>query len=160
MRARLLTAAAALAVLVAVASAAAAGQKPAGQKPAVKKAAPASGACTKCVEKGAVLDPRLFSDTTKYEAEVVPAYEAARKYPQIMDRLHCFCECQESMVHRHKTLLTCFTTDHAAGCGICIREALLAKELKEKGMPDDQIENAVESVFRTDGHRPTHGSPG
>jgi Protein of unknown function with PCYCGC motif len=160
MRARLLSITAALLVAVA-ASAGAAGQKPAGQKPAVKKAPPASGAaCTKCVEKAAVLDPKLFTDTRKYEAEVAPAYEVARKYPQTLDRLHCFCECQESMVHRHQTLLTCFTTDHAAGCGICIREALLAKELKEKGMPDDQIEVTVEGVFKTDGHRPTHNHPG
>ena len=64
------------------------------------------------------------------------------------------------MTHRHKTLLTCFTSDHAAGCGICIREARLAAELKEKGVPDDQIENTVETVFKTDGHRPTHGHPG
>jgi hypothetical protein len=158
MRARLLSITAALLVVVA-ASAGAAGQK-AAAKPAVKKAPVASGGCTKCVEKAGVLDPKLFTDTTKYEREVAPAYEVARKYPATLDRLHCFCECQESMTHRHKTLLTCFTTDHAAGCGICIREALLAKELKEKGMPDDQIENAVESVFRTDGHRPTHNHPG
>lgn len=162
MRARLLTITAALLVAVA-ASAGAAGQKAVAKKPvakAVKKAPAASGGCSNCVEKAGVLDPKLFTDTSKYEAEVAPAYEAARKYPATMDRLHCFCECQESMTHRHKTLLTCFTTDHAAGCGICIREALLAQELKEKGMPDDQIENAVESVFRTDGHRPTHNHPG
>jgi uncharacterized protein with PCYCGC motif len=127
------------------------------KKPAPKKA-PAA-ACTTCVEKGAVLDPSLFSDP-RFEPEVKPAYEVARKYPQILDRLHCFCECQESMTHRHKTLLTCFTSNHAAGCGICIREALLAAELKVKGVPDDQIENTVESVFKTDGHKPTQGHPG
>jgi hypothetical protein len=64
------------------------------------------------------------------------------------------------MVHRHKTLLTCFTSQHAAGCGICMREAMLAGELKDKGLPDDQIENTVESVFKTDGHKPTQGHPG
>ena len=127
-----------------------------------KAAAPpaATNSCATCAERRPILDPSLFSDTRRFEPEVRPAYEIARKHPQTLDRLHCFCECQESMKFRHKTLLTCFTDTHAAGCGICLREALLAGELKEKGVPDDQIENAVESAFRTDGHRPTHGHPG
>jgi hypothetical protein len=125
-----------------------------------KKAAPPQNSCATCTERGVVLDPGRFSDTRIYEPQVKPAYEIARKYPQTLDRIHCFCECQESMTHRHKTLLTCFTSDHAAGCGICMREAILAGELKEKGAPDDQIENTVESIFKTDGHRPTQGHPG
>jgi hypothetical protein len=154
MRARFLFVAPVLALAV---LAAAPSKKTAPQK--APAPAPANS-CSTCVERGAVLDPNLFSDTRRFEPEVKPAYEIARKYPQTLDRLHCFCECQESMMHRHKTLLTCFTSDHAAGCGICIREALLAAELKEKGAPDDQIENTVESVFKTDGHRPTQGHSG
>jgi Protein of unknown function with PCYCGC motif len=156
MRARYLPVAALLLSLAALVTAAPA------KKAAPRKLPPPAGAgsCAACVEKGAVLDPSLFSDTTRFEPEVRPAYEIARKYPATLDLLHCFCECQESMIHRHKTLLTCFTSAHAAGCGICMREALLAGELKAKGMPDDQIENTVESVFKTDGHRPTQGHPG
>ncbi|MEO8347956.1 MAG: PCYCGC motif-containing (lipo)protein [Acidobacteriota bacterium] len=147
----------ALVTLGAAASAAASRQKaPAKKAPA----AAAKNACAGCAERAPILSSKLFTDLTKYEPEVAPAYEVARKYPQTLDRLHCFCECQESMTHRHKTLLTCFTTDHAAGCGICIREAILAGELKDKGLPDDQIENTVESAFRTDGHKPTHQHPG
>lgn len=129
------------------------------KNPAPAKAA-AQNSCSNCIERGVVLDPNRFSDTRIYEREVKPAYEIAQKYPKTLDQLHCFCECQESMIHRHKTLLTCFTSQHAAGCGICLREATLAGELKGKGLPDDQIENTVESVFKTDGHRPTHGHPG
>jgi Protein of unknown function with PCYCGC motif len=133
--------------------AAAPAKKPAPAKP---PAAPATHACATCSEKGAVLDPNLFSDS-RFEPEAKASYEVAQKYPKTLDQLHCFCECQESMTHRHKTLLTCFTSNHAAGCGICMREALLAGELKDKGTPDDQIESTVESVFKTDGHRPTKG---
>jgi Protein of unknown function with PCYCGC motif len=147
MRTRLLTA---LGVLALGAIAAAPAKKTAPAK------APATQACASCSEKGAILDPNLFADN-RFEPEAKASYEVARKYPKILDQLHCFCECQESMTHRHKTLLTCFTSNHAAGCGICMREALLAGELKGKGIPDDQIENTVESVFKTDGHRPTKG---
>ena len=149
----------ALVALGAAASAATSRQK-APAKKAAPPAAAAKNACTGCAERAPILDPKRFADTSKYEPEVKPAYEVARKYPQTLDRLHCFCECQESMTHRHKTLLTCFTTDHAAGCGICIREAILAGELKDKGLSDAEIENTVESAFRTDGHKPTHQHPG
>ena len=150
----------ALAFLAVLALAATGATPSKGSKTPPKKAPGASAvSCASCVEKGAVLDPQLFADP-RFEKEVVPAYEIARKYPATLDRLHCFCECQESMNHRHKTLLTCFTSTHAAGCGICLREALMAAELKEKGLPDDQIENTVESIFKTDGHKPTNGHPG
>ena len=150
----------ALAFLAVLALAATGATPSKGSKTPPKKATGASAvSCGSCVEKGAILDPKLFADP-RFEKEVMPAYEIARKYPATLDRLHCFCECQESMTHRHKTLLTCFTSNHAAGCGICIREALLAKELKDKGIPDDQVENTIESIFKTDGHKPTQGHPG
>jgi hypothetical protein len=123
------------------------------KKPAGK---PATNSCTSCIERRATLDPALFSDTKIYEPDVKPAYEVARKYPALLDRLHCFCECQESPNFKHKTLLTCFTDSHAAGCGICIKEALLAAQLKEKGVSDPEIETLVEQMFKTDGHRDTH----
>lgn len=150
----------ALAALVTVGAAASAASSRQKAAPRKAPAAAPKNACASCVERAPILDSKIFADTSRYEPEVAPAYEVARKYPETLDRLHCFCECQESMTHRHKSLLTCFTTDHAAGCGICIREAMLAAELKEKGLSDDEIENTVESAFRTDGHRPTHQHPG
>jgi len=148
----------ALFAVLALAATAAAPSKASKAVPKKAAGAPANS-CTACAERRPVLDSKLFADP-RFDKEVVPAYEAALKYPETLDRLHCFCECQESMTHRHKTLLTCFTTDHAAGCGICLREALMAAQMKEKGLPDDQIENTVESIFKTDGHRPTQGHPG
>ena len=124
-------------------------------KPAGRPAGTASNSCAVCLERGAVLDPALFANAT--EPDVRPSYEAARKYPDTLDRLHCFCECKESQREHHKTLLTCFTSAHAAGCGICQREAILAAKLKDQGMSDEQVEKAVESVSKTDGHAPTFG---
>jgi hypothetical protein len=123
-------------------------------------AAPSGAACKTCVERRPVLDPALFSDTRIYDLQVKPAYAVARRIPATIDRLHCFCECAESTTFRHKTLLTCFTDNHAAGCGICIREALIASDLKQKGASDDEIVTTVEAMFRTDGHPPTHGTVG
>jgi hypothetical protein len=150
-----------LAVLCAVSlglTAAAFGASGPQRKPSTApKPAPGNG-CATCVEKRAVLDPGLFTDTRIYESEVAPAYQVARRIPATIDRLHCFCECAENPQFHHKTLLTCFTDKHAAGCGICVREALTAAELKEKGASDDEIVVTVESLFKTDGHPPTHPS--
>ena len=111
-------------------------------------------ACTTCKEKRPTLDPKQFEKG--WDAEVKEGYEIAKKIPATLDRLHCFCECAESPMFRHKTLLTCFTDLHAAGCGICLSEAKLAWQLKEKGVSDDEIVITVESVHKTDGHPPTH----
>ncbi len=130
------------------------GRAPAGKSAKTAREA-ARNSCAACLEGRAVLDPNLFA--RGYDPDVKPAYEAARRYPDLIDRLHCFCECKESQREKHKTLLTCFTNEHAAGCGICQREALLAARLKEQGASDDDIERTVESLHRTEGHPPTFG---
>src|SRR5262245_49908188 len=124
--------------------------------PAAPAAAAPTNSCKTCIERRPVLDPGLFTNTRIYDKEASPSYEIARKIPATIDKLHCFCECAESPRFQHKTLLTCFTDNHAAGCGICMKEALLAAELKDKGASDTEIVSMVESMFRTDGHPPTH----
>jgi uncharacterized protein with PCYCGC motif len=129
--------------------------------PAAANKAPAAAnkasrnSCSSCLERGALLDPNQFSKG--YEPEVKLAYQAAQKYPDTIDRIHCFCECKESQRENHKTLLTCFTNLHAAGCGICQHEALMAAKMKSEGASDDDVEITVESLSKTEGHPPTFG---
>jgi len=125
---------------------------PADAKKPTPKPAAAANSCTTCKERRPTLDPARFD---KAEPGVKEGYEIARKYPATLDKIHCFCECAESPMFQHKTLLTCFTGTHAAGCGICLSEARLAAQLKEKGLSDAEIKNTVESVHHTDGHPPT-----
>ena len=117
---------------------------------------PAQNSCKTCVERRPILDPRLFTDTRIYEPDASAAYGVALRIPATIDRLHCFCECAENPRFHHKTLLTCFTDSHGAGCGVCIHEAMMASQLKQKGASDDEIVQLVESMFRTEGHPPTH----
>ena len=129
--------------------------------PAAAKARPAPGgtgaknSCAACIERAPVLDPARYASWN--DQDVRRAYEAARKYPDTLDRIHCFCECKESPREHHKTLLTCFTTEHGAGCGICQHEANLAAKLKDKGASDEEVEATVESLHKTEGHPPTKG---
>ncbi|MEO8433220.1 MAG: PCYCGC motif-containing (lipo)protein [Acidobacteriota bacterium] len=124
----------------------------AGASPA---AGPSRNACSACVERAAIIDASRFA--TWNDTDVRKAYEVARKYPDTLDQIHCFCECKESPREHHKTLLTCFTTEHGAGCGICQHEAMLAGKLKDEGASDEEVEATVEALHKTDKHPPTKG---
>jgi hypothetical protein len=130
-------------------------QKPAAKGAAAAPANPRLNSCNVCLERNPLLPAARFTGWDN--VDVRKSYEAAAKYPATMDLLHCFCECQESTREQHKTLLTCFTTQHAAGCGICQHEALMAAKLKDEGRSDEEVEYTVESLHKTDGHRPTKG---
>jgi hypothetical protein len=55
-----------------------------------------------------VLDPAMFS------GQVRMAYAAAKKYPEILNEVFCYCYC-DAAPFNHKTLLSCFTGKHGAG---------------------------------------------
>ena len=72
---------------------------------------------------------------------------------QITDRLakmYCYCQCHE--LHGHASLLTCFQTNHAEECNICLREATQAYADWKKGLPVHASQHAADVAF----HR---GSP-
>ena len=150
-------------VLTALLAAAAAGVSAAdkSQSAGRKKPTPAApqNDCKTCLERRPILDGSRFTDSSVFEPDATAAYRVAHEIPATLDKLHCFCECAESARFHHKTLLTCFTDDHAAGCGICVKEALLASELKRKGAPDDEIVSLVHGMFRTEGHPPVPTRP-
>ena len=73
------------------------------------------------------------------------AYAVARQIPQVLDGLYCHCDCSKHMGHR--SLLTCFTGDHAAQCDICMGEAMMAGRLAAAGKSLDQIRQAIDAQF-------------
>jgi hypothetical protein len=78
-------------------------------------------------------------------ADQAAAYEAARRYPLVLDGLYCHCDCTEHFGHR--SLLTCFESQHGASCDICIGEAILAARMHQQGATLDQIRQAVDAQF-------------
>ena len=55
-----------------------------------------------------VLNPAMFTGQTRM------AYAAAKKIPEVMNEVYCYCYCDEPPFN-HKTLLSCFTEKHGAG---------------------------------------------
>lgn len=73
------------------------------------------------------------------------AYKVAAEIPDVMDSLHCYCNC---MIHSgHKSLKTCFTNEHGANCGICINQALRAYELHKEGEDILTIRKIIDKEF-------------
>jgi hypothetical protein len=59
-------------------------------------------------ESRPVLDPAMFTGYTRM------AYAAAAQYPEVLDEVYCYCEC-DNPPFNHKSLLSCFTERHGAG---------------------------------------------
>lgn len=71
------------------------------------------------------------------------AYEVAKKIPETLAQLPCYCHCDQV---GHKSLHTCFVDDHAAHCAVCVDEALLAYKLQrdERLTPEQVREKIIE----------------
>jgi hypothetical protein len=75
-------------------------------------------------------DPALLPPTLSPEAftgNKKLAYQVAKEIPTILAQLPCYCHCDRG--HGHKSLHSCFESEHGENCGICIGEALMAQNL-------------------------------
>jgi hypothetical protein len=65
----------------------------------------------------------------------------------VFDGLYCYCECKENF--GHKSLLTCFESEHGASCDICLTEAAMAAEMHANGASLDAIRQAIDARFKS-----------
>lgn len=101
--------------------------------------------------------PEPRSDAVALATTVVPAsvyraypraqraYRIAREIPTVLDGMYCHCRCRENFEHR--SLLTCFQSDHGAACDICITEAEIANQMVSQGRTLDDVREAVDRAF-------------
>lgn len=86
------------------------------------------------------LAPEMFTASARR------GYEIAREIPETLAQIPCYCHCDKSM--GHKSLQSCFTDDHAATCGICLGEALMAYQLqKEQRLTPPQIREKIIAAY-------------
>ena len=77
----------------------------------------------------------------------IEAYAAARAAAATLDGVYCHCDCSKHSGHR--SLLTCFESEHGAYCDICMGEAVLASQLAARGTSLQEIRAAIDSRFGT-----------
>ncbi len=75
------------------------------------------------------------------------AYAAARNAPATLDGVYCHCDCSKHAGHR--SLLTCFESNHGAFCDICMGEAMLASVMSARGQSLMEIRAAIDRQFGT-----------
>jgi uncharacterized protein with PCYCGC motif len=73
------------------------------------------------------------------------AFAMAREIPDIADSIYCYCECDQSMGHR--SLLACFESEQAVGCGMCKEQMKLVYDLHRKGKTLDEIRAACDREY-------------
>ena len=73
-------------------------------------------------------------------------YAQAREIPGVLDGIHCYCECHDDPMN-HRSLLSCFESDQAAGCYACGSEARLVHKLHGEGKSLAEIRDAVDRKF-------------
>jgi hypothetical protein len=77
--------------------------------------------------------------------KVADAYATAKLIPDTLEQVTCFCPCYKA---GHANLLDCYKDKHAAGCKICLDEALVAGELSEEGKSDEEVVRTIHEQFR------------
>lgn len=87
-------------------------------------------------------DPAMYSDPYVKEA-----YTVAKEIPGILDKIFCYCYC--ALDHQHKSLLSCYADDHGAKCGICMREAVVTKQLTAQGKKPEEIAKIFADYYAT-----------
>lgn len=86
------------------------------------------------------------ADASNYQ-RAVRAYRIALTIPNVLDGIHCYCECHENIGHR--SLLTCFQSRHGAACDVCIGEAEMAGAMTQRGEDVDGIREAIDAAYGT-----------
>ena len=72
-------------------------------------------------------------------------YDIARQIPDALDGLYCHCHCKESLGHR--SLLTCFQSEHGSQCDICMGEVRLAHQMLQQRQTIAEIRAAVDKMY-------------
>ena len=75
------------------------------------------------------------------------AYAAARAAAGILDGVYCYCDCSKHAGHR--SLLTCFESEHGAHCDVCMGEAMLAGGMAKQSRSLTEIRTAIDRQFGT-----------
>jgi hypothetical protein len=72
----------------------------------------------------------------------VQAYRLAAKIPNVIYQQPCFCFCDRSV--GHKSLRSCFESEHGAHCSTCMKEVYYSYKMTKGGKTPQQISAGIE----------------
>jgi hypothetical protein len=88
---------------------------------------------------------RVTLDPNNFQGPVREAYQAAERDPALLAQLHCYCGCDKA--EGHKNLLDCYRDTHGSTCAICVGEARDAEAMSNRGVPVEQIRDALRARY-------------
>jgi|SRR5208282_2870281 len=88
---------------------------------------------------------RITLDPKEFQGNVREAYEVAERDPALLAQLHCYCGCDKT--DGHKNLLDCYRDTHGSRCAICVGEARDAESMASRGIPVEQIRDALRARY-------------
>jgi hypothetical protein len=92
-----------------------------------------------------VLNPNQFADK-----DVRHAYGVATQIPATLNKLYCWCGCENRGVHRSN--LQCFEDQMAVTCAVCQGTAEIAWQMTQAGVEDvGKIQAAVDAKWAPNG---------
>jgi hypothetical protein len=73
----------------------------------------------------------------------VQAYRLAAKIPNVIYQQPCYCHCDRSV--GHKSLHSCYESEHGAHCGTCLQELYYSYQMTKAGKTPAQIRAGIEN---------------
>jgi len=108
-------------------------------------ARPAAGGTHPDPRPGITAEGVLADAVIPHTPGATEAYAAARAAAGTLDGVYCHCDCSKHAGHR--SLLTCFESDHGAFCDICMGEAMMASQMSSRGKSLQEIRSAIDARF-------------
>lgn len=95
----------------------------------------------------AAAESRLTVNPARYAGypRIERVYSMTAQVKGTLDGLYCYCRCREHS--DHYSLLTCFESDHGAGCDVCLDQAALAYRMVNGGASLDEIRAETDRLF-------------
>src|SRR2546422_10463607 len=106
---------------------------------------PANGSIHPTPRPGITAEKGLPDFAIPKNSGALEGYAAARRAAPTLDGVYCHCDCSKHAGHR--SLLTCFESDHGAFCDICMGEAMLASGMAAPGQSLTDIRAAIDRQF-------------
>ena len=79
------------------------------------------------------------------QPDIAEVYAMAAEIPDVIDGLYCYCDCHKNFGHR--SLLSCFESDHGGNCDVCMNEVRIAYRMHKEGKTLQQIRQVIDAQY-------------
>lgn len=94
-----------------------------------------------------------FPEFVYRSEDALKGYRIAVAYPEVLEFVPCYCGCKQD-AERYQSLKDCFIDrktgeydEHAAGCAICLEEAIDIGQWKKEGLSTKEIRQRIDEQY-------------